>query len=279
VLQTMPDLKWRVRLVEGDGVWNYTFSHSGSVSWVDPWHKSVKGNGDWRIVKNKLIIHWHTSGYREEWDVPIFPLHATGRVYWPDGPQEFVAEATNWYLQPGDVVYGVGDPVIFNTGGARACIIYPDEVRIGGSIAWLTRNPGNIREGEKYGAYPGKRLHVGKIGSYSIFPDEDTGMMAIVKVLRVYGRVTIRQAIEKYAPKTDGNTPENYISTVVKKTKYKESSVLTDMSDEQLLIMAKAMSGEEFVKEGKPLPRDSYKLPSGIRPRLLQLSQPTEDAG
>src|SRR5262245_22335775 len=57
--------------------------HMGTVSWRDPFN-GKHGNGSWRIEKNSLIIRWHASTSWEEWDVPIFPQHATGLVHWPE---------------------------------------------------------------------------------------------------------------------------------------------------------------------------------------------------
>ncbi len=265
MLQTMPDLKWRVRVEQW--VWDYDFSHKGTVTWRDPFN-GEHGAGTWRVEGGQLVVDWKGTTSKDVWDVPIFPQHATGAVLWSDGSHDLVATATNWYYQPGDVVYGVGERIVRGN-YTVACVIYPDEVRTGGTVAWITRNPGNIRLGEKYGAYKGKKLTVNKVGSYAIFPDAGTGLMAIVKILRGYGRVTLRQAIEKYAPRSDGNDPVAYTAAVVRGTKYKETDLLTAMSDEQLLRMADVMSGEvERTQAGTTWARDSYDLPPGLRPRL-----------
>jgi hypothetical protein len=274
----MPDLKWRVRVERGTGesverwVWDYAFSHKGTVTWRDPFN-GKHGSGSWRMDETVMTIRWNGSTSWEEWDVPMFPQHATGEVHWSDGSYPLEAVATDWYYRPGDVAYGVGEP-IKRGNGTVACVIYPDEVRTGGTVAWITRNPGNIREGEKYGAYKGKKLYVNKVGGYAIFPDAATGLLAMVKVLRAYGALTIRQAIYKYAPEKDGNDPAAYLATVIRGTKFSESSILTSMSDEQLQRMADVMSGEvERTQEGTPWARDSYDLPPGLRPRLATSGQ------
>jgi hypothetical protein len=61
------------------------------------------------------------------------------------------AVALNLRLYDGDVVYS-GDPILAGN-GTVATIIYADEMRTGGTVAWICRNPGNIRDGAKFGAY------------------------------------------------------------------------------------------------------------------------------
>jgi hypothetical protein len=220
VMLTMPDLKWIVR-VYGPGEsnprysWYYTFTRKGAVSWKDPYNGRA-GKGTWVIEDRTMTVRWAGSKTYENWDVPINPDGAEGTCYMAEGALTLRAVALNYYLQPGDVVYS-GEPLI-RCEGQVATVIYAGEFRTGGTIAWICNNPGNIRDGSKYGAIKGKQLTLSKLGSYAIFPDETTGLNAVVAVLKVYGRVTINQAMHKYAPAKDGsNKPDQYAATIAGK--------------------------------------------------------------
>jgi hypothetical protein len=263
-MPSMPDLKWTV-LVK-NWRWVYTFSRGGAVSWLDPFNK-MTGKGTWRIQGHTMKVSWVNSKTTEEWDVPLNPLLEQGVCHMAEGSYALKAWAMNFYLEPGDVVY-VGQ-AIQRGNGTVASVIYPDEVRTGGTVAWICRNPGNIREGEKYGAYKGKRLNVRSAGAYAIFPDETTGLMAVVSVLRAYGRVTLSQAMHKYAPSTDGsNRPDDYAGTLAGRLRVSVNTYLPTLSDEQMLRLAFEITGVEHTAKGTPYPLSSPALPGEIRQRL-----------
>ena len=121
----------------------------------------------------KLITRWTGSTTWEEWDVPINPNGAKGTCYMKEGTYGLHAVAQNYYLEAGDVV-STGSPIVRGN-GTVASVIYSDEVRTGGTVAWICRNPGNIRDGDKFGAFKGKKLQVNGVGTYAIFPDETHG--------------------------------------------------------------------------------------------------------
>jgi hypothetical protein len=263
-MPSMPDLKWTVRVKHW--TWVYTFSRTGSVSWLDPFNK-MSGQGTWRADGRTLITRWVNSKTWEEWEVPLNPFAAEGVCHMSDGDFDLQAVALNFYLEPGDVVY-TGLP-IQRANGTAASIIYPDEVRSGGTVAWICRNPGNIRDGDKFGAYKGKKLHVRSAGAYAIFPDETTGLMAVVAVLRGYGRVTLSQAMQKYAPRKDGqNDPDRYASILAAGLKLSVNTYLPTLSDEQMLRMATLMTGVEHSAAGRSYARSDSDLPGEIRQRL-----------
>jgi hypothetical protein len=238
---------------------------AGSVSWRDPWN-GMHGNGAWKIVGDVMRINWFGSQTKEEWDVPFEPRHTTGNCVMHSVSYDLTAVARDFFLGPGDVVY-TGQTIIRGN-GTKATVVYDDEVRTGGTVAWLCRNPGNIRNADAYGAIKGKRLHVAKVGEYAIFPDDATGLMAVFKVLRVYGRVTIAQAIDKYAPKKDHNKTEEYIANVTRNMKLPPDTYLTSMSDEQVLRMATVMTGVEQTTPGTAWARGDGGMPADIQVRL-----------
>lgn len=80
--------------------------------------------------------------------------------------------------------------------------------RIGGSKAWRTNNPGNM----KYGPFSKSNGAIGtytdEMGTFSVFPDEKTGLRAHDILLKEdrFQNKTLNKAIEKYAPKEQNNT-------------------------------------------------------------------------
>jgi hypothetical protein len=110
-----------------------------------------------------------------------------------------------------------GDVVRAN---GKMYVIYLNEVRAGGSSAWLANNPGNMDytdEQVTFGAFKAKGLPWGK-HRFAIFPDSDTGLAAARRFLRAHQTIrTIKLMQEVYAPKGDGkNEPDAYAKSIVK---------------------------------------------------------------
>ncbi len=161
-------------------------------------------------------------------------------------------------LQPGDVV----------TVDGTDYVIYPNEVRGGGDINWITCNPGNIRSGESYGAYAGKKYHSKRSGAFAIFPDEATGLKAIVTLLHGYGHVTIEGAMCKYAPKGDHNDPVAYARYVAKHLEVPVDTYVDTLTAGQMATFADRIKHFEGAKTGSIYTRDDPKLPEQVRRRL-----------
>jgi hypothetical protein len=264
LLRTMPDLTWTVRV--DPYTWIYTFSRRGTVSWRDPFNGS-HGSGSWRIEGEKLIVRW-PSGSHDEWDIPINPSYATGTCYMDGETHDLWAEAQNYYVQPGDVV----------TVGDKKYVIYPDEIRVGGTVAWICRNPGNIRDGDKYGAYKGKKFNTKSAGAFAIFPDEATGMKAVVSVLKNYGNTTIAKTMESYAPKKDGhNDPEKYARILADRLGVSVDTPVNALSSTQLEAFAQQIKAVEGWEPGDYLSRSSPDLPLEVRQRLERSYTPTAE--
>jgi hypothetical protein len=163
-------------------------------------------------------------------------------------------------LMPGDMVKV----------GGKKYVIYDDEVRSGGSIAWICRNPGNIRNGDPYGAFRGKKFDAGTSGKFAIFPDEATGFAAIIPVLKGYGHITILQCMEKYAPRGDGaNDPDRYAATVAGKLGVGVETFLDSLTDAQLQAVRDQIKVVEGWIPGTTFKRDDANLPDEIKRRLL----------
>lgn len=124
--------------------------------------------------------------------------------------------------------------------------------REGGTLAWRYNNPGNIKFGEfamKYGA-------VGKAyGGHAVFPTYEMGKKAMIDLLftpiRGYNKLTIFQAISKYAPASDGNNPTSYANFVAKACGATRDTVLAQLNRNQRERMLEAMMKMEGYKVGK----------------------------
>jgi hypothetical protein len=159
-----------------------------------------------------------------------------------------------------------GDVVSINS---NKYVIYNDEVRTGGSVSWVARNPGNIRMGDRFGAIPGKKYHTSSVGDFAIFPDETTGMIAIILVLQRFGHVTVSKAMDKYAPASDaGNDPDKYARIVAQRVGVGVGTFIDTFSDEQLAIFAEQIKAVEGWVPGTAYSRDDATLPIEVRRRL-----------
>lgn len=153
--------------------------------------------------------------------------------------------------QPGDVVKG--------------WVVYENEARKGGSLAWRNNNPGNIRAGsfaEGHGAFAGKSS-----GGFAVFATQQQGFDAIIALLKTatYSSKTIAKAISTYAPSADSNDPVAYANNVAKWTGMKADTLMSTLTDEQLSQVAKAIQREEGSIEGSSLPRNDPSLPAEVR--------------
>lgn len=162
-------------------------------------------------------------------------------------------------LEPGDVAIV----------GGKKYVIYSDEIRQGGTVSWMCRNPGNIRSGERYGAFSGKKFVTNSVGAFAIFPDEATGHAAILKLLKDYGHITILDTMKKYAPKGDGkNNPEAYAAAVAKRVGVTIDTYLDTLSEAQKQKFAAEIKRIEGWEAGTSFARDDAKLPDEIKQRL-----------
>ncbi len=289
MLYTMPDLTWAVYVK--NLVLVYRFSQKGTVTREDPF-VHVKVSGVWKIGNGVMTITWGDKT-TDEWDVPMNPRRTTGERRSAKETVPLTAEALDYFLQLGDVAYGVGDP-IQHAGGLVASVVYENEVRTGGTIAWVCCNPGNIVNGEKYGSIPGKRLHVKirqkgkddqwhlKDHPFSIFPNEDVGFKAVVSWMRNYGKRSIRSAMHDYAPLGDStNNPDAYAARLAHALKVSVETSMASLTDEQLVQLAKAVTGVEQTVPGRKWSRGSPDMPAALRARLAPQSmpQPTRPRG
>lgn len=119
-------------------------------------------------------------------------------------------------------------------------------LRSGGTLAWLFNNPGNLRP-KKNSIYPGQ-IGIGetKYGKLCIFSSVEAGRSEKRALLRrKYNPMTLRKAIYTYAPPSDNNDSEAYLSFVKRKTGLSDTVTLEDLSDAQLDSLMAAMEQME----------------------------------
>jgi len=126
----------------------------------------------------------------------------------------------------------------------------------GGTPAWRNNNPGNMRAyKESFGrgaiGTGGGETKDGAPG-FAIFPDTNTGWNAMVDLLSqpLYQKLTIEDAINKYAPPNENNV-EAYLKDLENRTSFPRTTPMNNLSKDNLLKLAKAMKAHESSKSGK----------------------------
>ena len=111
--------------------------------------------------------------------------------------------------------------------------------RVGGTAAWRNNNPGNIRK-SKFAYENGA---IGETDKWAVFPDEETGLRAITKLLRTnsYNQLSVKDAIHRWAPFSDGNNPENYSKRVSNMTGLSADAKINTLNDNDLMKIARAI--------------------------------------
>ena len=86
----------------------------------------------------------------------------------------------------------------------KRSVIYTDEAfrYSGGSLAWRNNNPGNLRPS----AISKKHGQIGGVFKFAVFPDYDSGHLALLDVLKItYGNSSIDELMDHYAPPSENN--------------------------------------------------------------------------
>lgn len=158
------------------------------------------------------------------------------------------------------------DPGLAVMAAGHQYVIFTDEVRQGGSVSWMARNPGNIRNGDSYGAYPGKQVSAGSSGHFAVFPDEATGFEAIKSVLHGYGHVTVAHAMSRYAPAGDGaNDPDAYARQVAHHMGVPVTTYVDQLTDDQMTVFAEAVRQVEGWIVGHTFALTDPSLPDAVK--------------
>lgn len=153
-------------------------------------------------------------------------------------------------------------------------VLYDAELRWGqphmrnkpGSFAWLNNNPGNLTgvpNGANFGQFPNKfNWH-----NFLIFPNHDAGFAAIAAFLRQgpYPSLSILEAFRKYAPASDGNTPDQYAADVAAAAGVGTDTLVGDLDDTQMLQMQQKIEKIEGSVPGTSRPHNSPDIPATIQ--------------
>ncbi|MFJ8635304.1 S8 family serine peptidase [Streptomyces sp. NPDC093568] len=126
-------------------------------------------------------------------------------------------------------------------------VVYAGEIRTGGTIAWRNNNPGNIVAG----AFTRSHGAIGANGRFAVFPDEETGAAAVAALLRTpaYNSSSIAQAIARYAPSFENDTP-HYIAMVARWTGLDPSRAVSTLDDKELDAVVGAIRRMEGWRPG-----------------------------
>ena len=121
--------------------------------------------------------------------------------------------------------------------------------RSGGSAAWRNNNPGNIRKSKSAYSFGA----IGETDKWAVFPDEETGLNAIVKLLQSknYRNLSVKAAIHRWAPYSDGNNPENYARKISKMTGLSPDAKINTLNEFELQKVANAIKTIEGWTVGK----------------------------
>ncbi len=123
-----------------------------------------------------------------------------------------------------------------------------------GTRAWRNNNPGNLR----YGKFARENGAIGECGKFAVFPDEETGMKALCKLLESdsYRNLSIGAAVRRYAPACQNNV-SLYTNKLKKLTGLKQTTKLGELSADQLQEVAVAIRSIEGWIAGTELRKDA----------------------
>ena len=156
-------------------------------------------------------------------------------VYEDESQTDIITENNSSYPNQSPVKY---------VESSKTTTVYINELgdkiqRSGGSVAWRNNNPGNIVKSD----FALQNGAIGVTDKWAVFPDEQTGLKAITKLLRTkkYNNLSVADAIKRYAPVSDGNNPEQYSKHISKMTGLPATSIINDLNDTDLTRIARAI--------------------------------------
>jgi len=128
----------------------------------------------------------------------------------------------------------------------------------GGSITWRNNNPGAINSSE----FARRNGGIGNNGRFAVFTDPETGEDGVYLLLsgKIYQKLTLGEAIAKYAPKEDKNDVEAYIKFVTDLTGFHRNDKMSKFRKAQIWSIIKAIVKREVYKVGVIVPLDKEQL-------------------
>lgn len=134
--------------------------------------------------------------------------------------------------------------------GLKHSVIYTDTSGkmfryYGGTWTWRNHNPGNLRPG----SVSRKFNQIGVAGGFAVFPDYNTGLQAMIYLLRhYYQNFSIDKMAQKYAPRVENNTA-NYASFLRQKTGIKDNRKIKNFTAVQFKKLWQAVIQMEGYKK------------------------------
>lgn len=139
--------------------------------------------------------------------------------------------------------FKVSDIVKVESGRGYVIYVKKDGIKIkrsGGSTSWRTNNPGNIINS----GFASANGAVGAAGRFAVFPNEEAGLQATIKLLRGknYVNLQLSQVYHRWAPKGDGNNnPDAYANYVSKHSGVPLNKKINELNDNEMMRVARAM--------------------------------------
>lgn len=223
----------------------------------------VKAQGTDSMLYEDIDIYDSGSGIRPVYEMPEpenFP-DLSDLMYWePDGG--YVENNVGGHQGTGNTSGGVGVPPI-SFGGRTAVsavnlavgeITYTASdgskyTHVGGSLTWRANNPGALRHSD----FTRRMGAIGKTtNGFAIFPNPEVGRRANVALLKTekYQNKTLAQAINTYAPSSDGNNPTSYAARLARAIGVTTDTYLRNMSDIQIERMVEGIRRIEGWRAG-----------------------------
>ena len=162
----------------------------------------------------------------------------------PDAPKGEAGEVAEVFVSTPD-------------GKTIRAVLTPDELRIGGTLAWRNNNPGNLRLKTAWSDYGA----VGRAYNFATFNTFEEGYAALKRYITRFGfnkdKHTIASFMRMYTPKTDVDDPASYAARIAKAL---NSDVNTPMNafrgnDRALELFAKTIKRVEGSRPGKVVKR------------------------
>lgn len=172
-----------------------------------------------------------------------------------------IADADGWVLERNERNNNQGAPAALTvrppratagtTGyhdGAGKYVVYGTSLRLEGSRAWRNNNPGNI----EFGPFAQSQGAIGNDGRFAVFPDEQTGMNALLALLRGsgYRELTLNDSMYRYAPPGENDTG-GYVGVIRKRTGLNPDRRMGSLSNVELRAMANVIKQVEGWKVGQ----------------------------
>ncbi len=131
------------------------------------------------------------------------------------------------------------------TGNKEVVYVYPDGTRkkfVGGTLAWRHNNPGNLRDAKN---------KLARIDGFAVFSNYEDGFNALINLLNsnFYQKLTLGDAISKYAPASENNT-NKYQRDVEQKTGLSLNTPMSNLNQNQIKQLADTIAEIEGYKRG-----------------------------